>query len=411
MGHPALSRALKRADAGAPAEAIVAVEHLYKVFGGDPRQALKLLDQGLDREQIFQGTGQTVAIQDANLELYPGEIFVLMGLSGSGKSTLLRLINRLIEPSSGRVLVGGRDVTRMSPRELIELRRRELSMVFQSFALMPHLRVWENVAFGLEIAGIARRQRREKAHAALELVGLAANAESYPEELSGGMRQRVGLARALAAEPKILLMDEAFSALDPLIRTNLQDELVALRKKQGLTVLFVSHDLDEAMRIGDRIAIMRGGRILQVGTGQQILQAPADDYVRSFFGGVDLTNVFSAGDIATPESVVITLGVGTPSSALEELRRAGRDFACLCTEDGRYLGVLPVAALERAPGAHSLEEAHIAVPPLPAEAPLREVVSRLASMREPLPVVDGAGRLLGSITKTRLLEILATRGH
>lgn len=404
---------MKPAPSAVPGEAIVVAEHLYKVFGDAPARALELLERGFDRDRIFRETGQTVAVEDASLEIRAGEIFVLMGLSGSGKSTLLRLINRLIEPSHGRVLIGGRDVTRMSPTELIELRRHELAMVFQSFALMPHLRVWENVAFGLEIAGVPRRQRRDRAHEALELVGLRANADSYPDELSGGMRQRVGLARALAATPKILLMDEAFSALDPLIRASMQDELMALQRKRGLTVLFVSHDLDEAMRIGDRIAIMRDGRILQVGTGEQILRAPADDYVRSFFGGVDLTRVFSAGDLAVAESAVLTAGDLEPSAALEALRRDGRELSCVCAEDGRYLGMVSVDSLARvrAPGSRSLEEAYLDGAPLPADAPLEAVVSRLASSHHPLPVVDDAGRLLGTISQTRLLEILASRGR
>jgi glycine betaine/proline transport system ATP-binding protein len=262
---------------------LIVVENLYKVFGARPERVLELLERGLSKAEIFDQTAMTVGVQDANFSVGEGEIFVVMGLSGSGKSTLLRLLNRLVEPTSGRVLLEGRDVIQMTRDELIEVRRHKMAMVFQSFALLPHLNVWENAAFGLEVAGVARDERRERALAVLERVGLRANAKSRPSELSGGMQQRVGLARALATDPRVLLMDEAFSALDPLIRTEMQDELLRLQSEQARTVVFISHDPDEALRIGDRIAIMEGGRVVQVGTAEQLLNEPADDYVRSFF--------------------------------------------------------------------------------------------------------------------------------
>ncbi|MFW5920285.1 MAG: glycine betaine/L-proline ABC transporter ATP-binding protein ProV, partial [Polyangiales bacterium] len=384
----------------------------FKVFGRRPEQALELVDQGLDKETIFERTGQTVAIRDASFEVRPGEVFVVMGLSGSGKSTLLRMVNRIIEPTSGTVRVAERDVTQMSRKELRDLRRNDLTMVFQSFALMPHQRVWENAAFGLDVAGVSRHERRERAQAALDKVGLGANAESYPAELSGGMQQRVGLARALAAEPKILLMDEAFSALDPLIRTEMQDELIALQREQELTVIFISHDLDEAMRIGHRIAIMEGGGILQVGTPEEILQNPANEHVRSFFGGVDISNVYTAGDIAAPEKVVVTPRGDGLRVALQVLRRHERDYGYARDAEGRLLGVISIDSLLKAlrAGSASLEDAFIEAEPLRDDTPFDEVVARLAHTRFPLPVVDDDGRLLGTITKSRLLETLETRG-
>src|SRR5690606_18629945 len=247
----------------------------------------------------------TVGVKDASFSVEESEIFVVMGLSGSGKSTLVRMLNRLIEPTSGEILIDGRDITKFSKRELIALRRRDIGMVFQSFALMPHQTVLENAAFGLEVSGVAREERNARALEALDAVGLKAYARSYPDELSGGMKQRVGLARALASNPSILLMDEAFSALDPLIRTEMQDELLRLQQEHARTVIFITHDLDEAMRIGSRIAIMQDGEIVQIGTPEEIVQHPANEYVRSFFRGVDVSQVITAGDVARREQVTV----------------------------------------------------------------------------------------------------------
>ncbi|MFP4147592.1 MAG: glycine betaine/L-proline ABC transporter ATP-binding protein, partial [Halorhodospira sp.] len=274
------------------------VEDLYKIFGPKPERAMELLQEGYDKDAIFKETGNTVGVREANFSVQEGEVFVIMGLSGSGKSTMVRMLNRLIEPTSGHIYLDGNDITQMSQQELIEMRRRDMAMVFQSFALLPHKTVAENAAFGLDVAGYDHEEQRQKALKALEAVGLAPNADSYPDELSGGMKQRVGLARALATDPTILLMDEAFSALDPLIRTEMQDELLRLQQEQSRTVVFISHDLDEAMRIGDRIAIMEGGAVVQIGTPEEIVSNPANEYVRSFFYGVDVSQVYNAADIA-----------------------------------------------------------------------------------------------------------------
>ncbi len=255
----------------------IVVEDLYKIFGPHPGRAMKMLEQGMGKDEIFAQTGTTIGVQQANFHIREGEIFVVMGLSGSGKSTLVRMLNRLIEPTSGHVYIDGVDVTSMPRAELIQLRRHEMSMVFQSFALLPHRTVLDNAAFGLEVGGVDRQKREARALEALSQVGLKANANSYPSELSGGMQQRVGLARALATDPTIMLMDEAFSALDPLIRTEMQDELVALQQQHQRTIVFISHDLDEAMRIGDRIGIMQGGEVVQVGTPEEIVTGPVND--------------------------------------------------------------------------------------------------------------------------------------
>ena len=244
----------------------ISIEHAFKVFGDAPEAALALVREGHSKNEILARTGQSIGVFDAHFDIGAGEIFVVMGLSGSGKSTLVRMLNRLIEPTAGRILVDGVDMAKLSDTELRALRRKDISMVFQSFALMPHMTVLDNTALGMELAGVARAERQSQAAQALELVGLAGWGASYPDELSGGMQQRVGLARALASDPSILLMDEAFSALDPIIRTEMQSELMRLQEIRRRTIVFISHDLDEAMRIGDRIAIMKDGHVVQVGT-------------------------------------------------------------------------------------------------------------------------------------------------
>lgn len=394
----------------------IVVENLFKVFGPDPDEGMRLAEQGLDKDTIFERTGNTVGVQKASFSIREGEIFVIMGLSGSGKSTMVRMLNRLIEPTSGRVLIDERDVTAMSQKELIDLRRNEMSMVFQSFALMPHKSVLQNAAFGLEVAGVERDKREERALKALEQVGLKANANSYPDELSGGMQQRVGLARALAADPSIMLMDEAFSALDPLIRTEMQDELVALQREHRRTIVFISHDLDEAMRIGDRIAIMQGGEVVQVGTPEEIVSHPANDYVRSFFYGVDITRVFTASDIADKRQVTVFERPGVSvRSAVERLQANGRDLAIVLGRDQRYLGLVTAETLGRqlnGGGEPSYAEAFVdGLDPVAADTPLNEVVSRSANTPYPLPVVDSEGRYLGTISKTTVLKALDRSGE
>ncbi|MEU6975880.1 MULTISPECIES: glycine betaine/L-proline ABC transporter ATP-binding protein [unclassified Streptomyces] len=276
-------------------------DHLYKVFGRRPDEAVRKLaaaEGAADREAL-RADGTTAAVVDASFVVEPGQIFVVMGLSGSGKSTLLRMLNGLLEPTAGRVLYDGADLTALSPRELRAVRSRKISMVFQHFALFPHRSVLENAAYGLEVQGVARAEREKRAAEALELCGLGGWETSWPDELSGGMQQRVGLARALATDADLLLMDESFSALDPLIRRDMQDQLLVLQQKLKKTIVFITHDLNEAMRLGDRIAVMRDGRIVQLGTAEDILVRPSDDYVASFIQDVDRTRVLTASAVMT----------------------------------------------------------------------------------------------------------------
>nr|WP_206313673.1 betaine/proline/choline family ABC transporter ATP-binding protein [Streptomyces coryli] len=271
-------------------------EHLYKVFGKQAEQAVSRLESGVDRDELRKN-GTTAAVIDASFEVESGEIFVVMGLSGSGKSTLLRLLNGLLEPTSGAVKFDGEDLTKLSPAALRAVRAKKISMVFQHFALFPHRSVLENAGYGLEVQGVEKKEREERATEALHLTGLEGWEKSWPDELSGGMQQRVGLARALATDADLLLMDESFSALDPLIRRDMQDQLLELQEKLKKTIVFITHDLNEAMRLGDRIAVMRDGEIVQIGTPEDILVRPANDYVRRFVEDVDRTRVLTAGSI------------------------------------------------------------------------------------------------------------------
>jgi glycine betaine/proline transport system ATP-binding protein len=389
----------------------IVVKNLYKVFGKNPAKAMKLLNEGVPKSEIFDKTEQVVGVCDASFTVNEGEIFVVMGLSGSGKSTLVRLLNRLIEPTAGQVLFNGDDIAAMSDKELMELRRKDMSMVFQSFALMPHLNVIDNASFGLELSGVPLEERHKRALSALEQVGLEAFANSYPDELSGGMQQRVGLARALANDPAVLLMDEAFSALDPLIRSEMQDELLKLQEKYKRTIIFISHDLDEAMRIGDRIAIMEGGRVVQVGTPEDILNNPADEYVESFFRGVNVSSILSAKDIARKSQVVVInrIGVGL-RTALEELRQEDRDFAYVLDKNQKFAGVVSENSLKKAMKADPTQDLSSAfmknIDTLDGESALSELIGSVANAPCGLPVVGEDNKYLGVITKTSLLETL-----
>jgi len=385
------------------------VEDVYKIFGGKPEVARQMIEDGYDKEEIFAQTGQTVGVQQASFSIQEGEIFVVMGLSGSGKSTMVRMLNRLIDPTYGAVKVMGEDITQMSKDELIELRRNKMSMVFQSFALMPHQTVLQNAAFGLEIGGHDREERESRALKALEQVGLKANANSFPSELSGGMKQRVGLARALTVDPEILLMDEAFSALDPLIRTQMQDELLELQQQERRTVVFISHDLDEAMRIGDRIAIMEQGKVVQIGAPDEIVTNPADEYVRSFFHGVDVTKVFTGEDLARDDAAsVITDNGASPDQVREQLQRDGYASGVVVDGDGRYRGIVTLDTLA---AAKDLDSAMVPnAQPANAEDALNDVLHRVAYLDAPAPIVDGSGKYLGSVSQKALLQTLDRTG-
>ncbi|CCG88128.1 glycine betaine/L-proline ABC transporter ATP-binding protein ProV [Erwinia piriflorinigrans] len=389
------------------------VKNLYKVFGDNPDRAFKYIEKGIDKETLLEKTGLSLGVKDASLAIEEGEIFVIMGLSGSGKSTMVRLLNRLIEPTRGQVIIDGEDIAQISDSALRQVRRNKISMVFQSFALMPHMTVLNNAAFGMELAGVPLAERQEKALDALRQVGLDNYAHAYPDELSGGMRQRVGLARALAINPDILLMDEAFSALDPLIRTEMQDELVKLQSRHQRTIVFISHDLDEAMRIGDRIAIMQGGEVVQVGTPDEILNNPANDYVRTFFRGVDISHVFSAKDIARRSAAALIRkapGLG-PRSAIKLLQDNDREYGYVL-EKQRFVGTVSVDSLKAAlaEGA-GLDQALLDSPQaMPADTTLNDLLSHVAQAPCAVPIVGDEGQYVGIISKGMLLQALDRDG-
>jgi glycine betaine/proline transport system ATP-binding protein len=379
----------------------VVVENLCKVFGTSPKQAIDMLAGGATKEEVFARTGQIVGVHNVSFEVKEGEIFVLMGLSGSGKSTLIRLINRLVEPTAGKVLIDGRDVASVPRSELTSLRRKDMSMVFQSFALMPQRTVLSNAAFGLEVAGIGRKEREKRAMGVLEQVGLAPFAQKLPAQLSGGMQQRVGLARALAVNPSLMIMDEAFSALDPLKRKEMQNVLLDLQREQQRTIMFVSHDLEEALRIGTRIAIMEGGKVVQIGTPQEIISNPADDYVRAFFEGIDTSRYLTAGDLMQTDVVpLMKHGSQIDASSVSQALNGSADYAFVMDHERKIRGFVCRDAIGQASPEINLIEC------IQRTTPLDVVVSRVVASRAPLPVVEADGSYCGSVNKTNVLKAL-----
>jgi glycine betaine/proline transport system ATP-binding protein len=333
-------------------EPVVRAEGVWKVFGPHPDKVMGTPDAELSRSELQRKTGNVVAVRDVSIEIQPGEVFVVMGLSGSGKSTLVRTLIRLIEPTAGKIRITGQDVMAADQPELRELRRHTVSMVFQHFGLLTHRRVIDNVAFGLEIQGVSKAERLERANEMLHLVGLEDAANQFPDQLSGGMQQRVGLARAFAVDPKLMLYDEPFSALDPLIRRDMQDEVCRLQEETGKTMLFITHDLPEALRLGDRIAIMRDGGIVQLGTPEELVGSPADDYVANFVRDIPRTNVLTLRWIMRDpapgeENTGPELPVGTTVSDAVPVV-AGTDGTVRATEDGRCVGVVDREAVLRA---------------------------------------------------------------
>ncbi|WP_312932432.1 glycine betaine/L-proline ABC transporter ATP-binding protein [Pseudomonas sp.] len=381
---------------GGPDE-IICVKNIYKVFGSQPKVAMDMLNGGASKNDVFAKTGQVIGVMDASFSVKRGEIFVIMGLSGSGKSTMVRLFNRLIEPTSGSIFLNGQEITGLGDKALLEVRRKEMGMVFQSFALMPHMSVLENAAFGLEISGVSEAERHKRAREALAQVGLAGQEHSFPHQLSGGMQQRVGLARALANDPSILLMDEAFSALDPLIRSEMQGELIRLQAEQKRTIIFISHDIEEAIRIGHRIAIMEGGRVVQIGTPQELISQPANDYVRTFFKDFDSSRVLKAGDVARLEPQITYRANGTLPQLAE-----GVEYGYVLGDHDRLIGVLDREAAARDSYLNQHEQR-----PVYLDTPLHEVLEIAANLPYPVPVLDRDGAFRGTLSKNQLLQTLS----
>lgn len=381
----------------------VTCRNLWKIYGQRPEAHLERLVTARPGDEPVD-EGHTVAVRDVSFELEPGETFVVMGLSGSGKSTLIRCLTRLIEPTSGSVSFDDRSVTDMTAAELRELRRQDCAMVFQHFGLLPHRRVIDNVAYGLEVAGMRRKEREARAQEMLQLVGLSDSAKRYPVELSGGMRQRVGLARALAVGPRVLLLDEPFSALDPLIRRELQDELVRLALVLKQTVIFITHDMTEALKVGHLIAVMRDGRFVQVGTPDEIVLQPADDYVRRFSEHAPRLRAVQAASFAAK-----AMTVSVEATVGEALRRMGNSpYGFIVDADGRPEAVLSLSDL-RGSADPSRPARDVATRPIATvleTSPLQQAVRPLADQPTAVAVVDGRGAITGAIDRGHLLHAL-----
>jgi glycine betaine/proline transport system ATP-binding protein len=383
------------------------VKNITKVFGKNPSKAIDLLQKGKTKKEILEETGMTIGVNQANFEIKSGEIFVIMGLSGSGKSTLVRMFNRLVEPTSGSLILDGADVVKMNKEELRDMRRKKMSMVFQNFALFPHRTVLDNTEYGLEVQGTPKAEREKKAKEALELVGLKGYENQYPGELSGGMQQRVGLARALANDPDILLMDEAFSALDPLIRKDMQDFLLELQEKMERTIIFITHDLDEALRIGDRIVLMKDGSVVQVGTPEEIMTNPANDYVERFVEDVNVAKVYTAESVMNrAESITVDRG---PRVALKIMQEAGYSSIYVVDKKKTLLGVVTADDIIRAIKQDKLtaDVLDTDIPTVTTDTLLENLYDKMVISRFPLPVVDENHRLRGIIKKERVIEALA----
>lgn len=386
----------------------IKVEGLTKVFGKKPKRALDLLAEKKSKDEILKETGMTVGVNQASFEVESGEIFVIMGLSGSGKSTIVRLLNRLIEPTAGSVWIDGEDLAQMDQKMLREVRRKKMGMVFQKFGLFPFRTIMENIEYGLEVQGISKAERREKAIVSLELVGLKGYGDKYPSELSGGMQQRVGLARALANDPNVLLMDEAFSALDPLIRKDMQDELLDLQEKMKKTIIFITHDLDEALRIGDKIMIMKDGAIVQVGTPEEILTKPKNDYVEKFIEDVDRSKVFTAQHVMIrPET--INIEKDGPRVALKRMKEAGLSSIFVTKRNKELVGIVhadQVAELIKADEKSVMSIVQQDIPRVEPQTSLHDLLDTVSTSSVPLAVVED-GKLKGIIVRGAVLGALS----
>ncbi|HFK6358362.1 TPA: glycine betaine/L-proline ABC transporter ATP-binding protein [Listeria monocytogenes] len=386
----------------------IKVEELTKIFGKKASKASSLLSQGKSKTDILKETGATIGVNKASFSVEEGEIFVIMGLSGSGKSTLVRLLNRLIEPTSGKIWLDGKELSSLNKKELLEVRRKSMSMVFQNFGLFPNRTINRNVEYGLEIQGMDKKEREKNAAESLALVGLAGYGDQYPSQLSGGMQQRVGLARALANNPDILLMDEAFSALDPLNRKDMQDQLLDLQDKMKKTIIFITHDLDEALRIGDHIMIMRDGSVVQTGSPEEILAHPANEYVEKFIEDVDRSKVYTASNVMIrPE--IVNFEKDGPRVALKRMREAGTSSVFVVKRNRELVGIVHAAEVSKLVKENitSLETAlHRDVPTTGLDTPLAEIMDTISTTTIPIAVTED-GKLKGIIIRGSVLAALS----
>lgn len=384
----------------------IEVKNIYKIFGAHPKKWLQAAQGGMSKEELLAKSGHTLGLRDISLSIEEGSIFVIMGLSGSGKSTLIRHFNRLIEPSAGHILVDGVDVVSLNKRDLEIFRQKKMSMVFQRFGLFPHRTVLDNAAYGLTVQGVGKAEREQRAREWLEQVGLSGFENQYPHQLSGGMQQRVGLARALATDAEILLMDEAFSALDPLIRREMQDQLLQLQAKLNKTIVFITHDLDEALRLGNRIAILKDGELVQEGTPEDILLNPANDYVQSFLQDVNRTKVLNATHAVNPARLTLTMR-SRPAHAVDRMKALNYEYAPVL--DGKRLaGVLTAEAAQKAmqEGVRDVSRFVEDLASVPATAGLGEVLAQLVHSDQPVAVTGEDDEFLGMLSRKKVVELV-----
>lgn len=384
----------------------IEIKDLSILFGPEKAKAKKMIKQGKSKQEILKETGCTIAVRNANLEIEEGEMFVIMGLSGSGKSTLVRCINRLNEPSMGEIWLSGRNITSLSDKELLQIRRKEMAMVFQHFGLLPHRTVLSNIAFGLELQGVPKEEREKKAYESIAVVGLKGYENQRVDELSGGMQQRVGLARALANDPEVLLMDEAFSALDPLIREQMQDELLDLQEKMKRTIVFITHDLDEAIKLGDRIAIMKDGEVVQVGTPEEILTDPANDYVTRFTESVDRGRVVTASSIMLTQPIVVRIRKDGPEAIIRKMREKRLYALPVIGADEQFLGEIRLKDVLRLRKEGARDISSIVMKEVPSvleSMTVEDMLPLLPKVQQALPVVDENNRLKGVVSTSAII--------
>jgi glycine betaine/proline transport system ATP-binding protein len=407
-----MSNSTQKGAASAPSSFIEIVD-LWKVFGRDPKRILTDKYRDKDKDYIQEKTGCVVGMRNINLEIKKGEFYIIMGLSGSGKSTLIRNIIRLVNPTSGKILIGEDDVTAMNETELLDFRRERFGMVFQHYGLMPHMTVLDNAAYGLKVRGLPKGEQLAKAMQSLETVGLKGWEDYYPGSLSGGMQQRVGIARALANDPDILLMDEPFSGLDPLIRRQMQDELVELQDRLKKTIIFVTHDLHEALKLGDRIAIMRNGETVQIGTPEEIVTQPADDYVREFVQDASPAKVITAGSIMDSPKVLLYAWEGH-ATALTILQRENRPGAFVVNKEHKLLGAANRERLQKYlddpksdKSAKLGKEVVREIPTVSEDTVLEDLFHIVSANPYPVPVVNDNGKLLGVVRTDDIFETIS----
>lgn len=390
----------------------IRVSGVWKVFGRNPERVLEPQYAGRDKSYFQSEFGNVIGLQDVSFSVNRGETFVIMGLSGSGKSTMVRCLIRLIDPTAGEIVIAGDDITKMSDKELAEFRRRKIAMVFQHYGLMPHRNVLDNAGWGLEVQGVKSAEREARVREVLQLVGLSGWEESYPRQLSGGMQQRVGLARALAVDTDILLMDEPFSGLDPLIRRQMQDELLRLQTELQKTIVFITHDLNEALKLGDRIAIMHDGQVAQIGSPEDIVLRPEDEYVGDFTQDVRLESILNASKVMVAPKATV-MGRQGPRAALHTIGSSDGDAAWVVDLRERYLGLLTISNAERAlrAGVRRFDEAweyvdrdYRAVPPTTT---FDELIPIAMASDWPIPIVDANDTLIGEVHRSALAEALA----